>query len=405
MFLAAVALLPLHTVYLHAWISWKPWIVLFAIVVIVQATDGWRKRTWPWHRAASIGLAVFMIAVAASWSGGDADRYLRLLLAVGLGGAVMLVTERELRRPGMPEATMRAIYWSAAAMALTALIFSLVAVGTFGGGAGEAISRVPLLDRVTKEAYLANGFVALTNWHQDPGYAAVWMNLWAVLAFLAIRRGLGANPALDAFVVGGLWFGVVMTLSRSGLLGLSVGVAVVLWMGRDDWRRSVSLVARAALAAVLLTAAVWALDRPDVGGDLAEAIEFRVRQGVSLGPGEGAGEPGTGVIDYRGNVWPIYWAFFKENPVRGAGLGAGWAAAGVQEPHNLILELLGETGLLGLAGFAFLFLQAVRSTASRVGAAALVVALSTAATQTVLFEASWWFAVGLMLAPPPARSP
>ena len=39
------------------------------------------------------------------------------------------------------------------------------------------------------------------------------------------------------------------------------------------------------------------------------------------------------------------------SPVLGIGLGTGWATPGMQEPHNLGLQLLGETGIVGLLGF------------------------------------------------------
>jgi hypothetical protein len=63
-----------------------------------------------------------------------------------------------------------------------------------------------------------------------------------------------------------------------------------------------------------------------------------------------------------------------------------------------VLELLVETGLIGLDVFLFLFSEIVRSRPGRVGVAALVVSLATAITQTVLFEPTWWFAAGLAIA-------
>ena len=110
-------------------------------------------------------------------------------------------------------------------------------------------------------------------------------------------------------------------------------------------------------------------------------------------------ETGGGIVnDSRGQVWPIYLDFIREHPIRGVGLGTGWALV-IQEPHNIVLELLGEMGLVGLAGFTVLFVTILRSASNPLGRTALVVALSAAMTQTVLFEATWWFAAGLALAP------
>ena len=65
LFLVMVGLLPLHTVYLSAWISWKPFLVLVGGLGVWDLVDGIRFRTWPWHRQASRSLA------HSSCGGGD----------------------------------------------------------------------------------------------------------------------------------------------------------------------------------------------------------------------------------------------------------------------------------------------------------------------------------------------
>jgi O-antigen ligase len=69
----------------------------------------------------------------------------------------------------------------------------------------------------------------------------------------------------------------------------------------------------------------------------------------------------------------------------------------MQEPHNLGLQLLGETGLLGLFAFAAVAYVVVRWGGGTIGAIALVVVISTAMTQTVLFEPTLWFSGALYL--------
>lgn len=407
LFLAMVGLLPLHTVFLQAWISWKPWLVALAVLVVFQGIEGVRERRWPWHPKVSIGLAIFLVAAAASWSADYPDRFFRLLLALAVGGAVMLATERELRADGMPGKMMRVIYLSAAAMAVSAVVVSVIAIGVFGASAIDTVNDLPGIARVTKQAYLEEGFVAVTNWHQDPGYAAAWMNLWAVLGFMAILHGYGSRRLwVDSAVVGGLWFGVFMTLSRTGMIGFAAGLIAIGWWA---WRRerlaaAVRLATGAVLAALLLIGAAWAIDSPGVGNDIGDSVSFRIRQGLSLGPGEGLGS-GTGeLIDYRGKVWPQYFDFFTDNPVRGIGLGTGWATPGLQEPHNLVLELMAEMGLVGLAGFIVLFGLVLTNASNRIGWIALAVSLAASITQTVLFEATWWFAAGLAISAPIAAT-
>ncbi len=398
-----VGLLPLHTVALHWWISWKPWLVLLCVVLGWQAAEGWRGRSWPWHSAASLAAAGFLIAALASWSGAAPERFLRLLLALAVGTGLLLATERELRPAGAVDATLRIVFLSAAAMAVSALFVSLLAAGTFGEQAITQANDLPGVERITKVAYQNEGFVAITNWHEDPGYAAAWMNLWALLALFASRRGLGfRRPVLDGAVVGGLWLGVILTLSRTGLLGLVVTVLVFAWRERHALGGATRLVLVSAATTLVLVGSVWALDPEGVGNDVTQAIGFRFSQGLSLGPGDGGSGSGES-IDYRGVVWPRYVEAFREHPLRGIGLGTGWAA-GLQEPHNLVLELLGETGAIGFAGFAVLMITVLRRASNRVGRSALVVALSAAVTQTVLFEATWWFAAGLALAPDPEAS-
>jgi hypothetical protein len=406
-FLALVALLPLHTVFLAAWISWKPYLVLTIGLTLSHAVDGVRSRRWPWHREASIGLAVLLTGALLSWPGSEyASRFSRLLLALGVGGAVMLVTTRSLAGPGMWRRTLGVIFWSGGAMVVTALLIELAATGALGDWALSAANGWPGVYQVTKAAYLEEGFVALTNWHQDPGYAAAWTNLWLALAIIAVVRGLGSRRLLfDAVVLGGLGLATTLTFSRTGWLGLGIAIvvsSVALLAEREASPAKLGrLLGISAVAGVLLLGGLWVADRRNVGGDIGTALAFRLEQNLSLGPGpagDATSDPGLELIDYRGAVWPLYVDYFTEDPLRGAGLGVGWQTPGVQEPHNLSLQLLGETGLVGMAGFLVLLSIVVWHGGGLVGGVALVVALSASITQTVLFEPTWWFAAGLFLA-------
>ena len=90
---------------------------------------------------------------------------------------------------------------------------------------------------------------------------------------------------------------------------------------------------------------------------------------------------------------------FQDNPLLGVGIGVGWQTHSTgQEPHNLILELLAETGILGLLAFLGLMAAVIRSGRGVIAAGLLAVAFLPMVTQTVLFEPTWWFAAGLYLA-------
>ena len=400
---ALVFLLPLHTVFVPAGISWKPYLVILITLVVWDAVDGIRGRRWPWDLRASIAAGVLLIATTIGWSGLPETRGARLWLALLAGTLLLLVVDRSLREFDLDRPILRAVVWSAVAMAATAAVLSFAIVGTFGADVIEAIDDVPGIDRVGKATYLTEGFVALTNWHQDPGYAAAWLNLWAALVIATWARGWAFSRWwLNAVVVGGLGAGTFMTMSRTGWLGfvVAVGAAALFVHFRDriPWLSVLRLIGVAFAVGLLLVAAFWVADRPGVGTDLAEALEYRLSQGASLGaPIDGFVEEGIGLQDTRSVVWPRYVEAYQTHPISGIGLGVGWATPGMQEPHNLGLQLLGETGLLGLFAFAAVASVVVRRGGGTIGAVALVVVASTAMTQTVLFEPTLWFSGALYL--------
>jgi hypothetical protein len=402
--LLMVFVLPLHTVFLSQWISWKPFLVLLVAIAVFDLVDGWTARRWPWHVPGTLALALFLVLMAASWTdAGYPGRFSRLLLALGVGGMVTLVVERGLRVPGSTDAVLRTVFWSAAVLGTSAAVFAVVGVGAFGNGAIDAVNDLPGVYRVFKPAYLTEGFVAVTNWHQDPGYAAAWMNLWAALTLVAAGRGRASGWWwADGAVIGALGLGTFMTMSRTGWVGFVVGLAatalILALKDRVALRPIFLRLLAGGLVFVGLLGIVAAVDRNDVGSDLDQAIAFRLDQSFTLEAGD-AGELGgtEGVVDARSVVWPQYVDAFQDNPLRGIGLGTGWATPDMQEPHHLVLELLGETGLLGLGGFAVVLGVVIYYGKGTVGAIALTVALIAAVTQTVLFEPTWWFAAGLYL--------
>ncbi|MFQ5524486.1 MAG: hypothetical protein ACE5F5_13095, partial [Acidimicrobiia bacterium] len=117
---------------------------------------------------------------------------------------------------------------------------------------------------------------------------------------------------------------------------------------------------------------------------------------VDLGE-EGVVDPNLVVPDNRVAVWREYGRRFVGSPLRGIGLGTGWAEPGLQEPHNLWLQLLGETGIVGLLGFLFLLSRLGRRGGVIAGSMLVVVGLAALA-QTVLFEPVLWFGLGLWAA-------
>ncbi len=407
-----VAVLPLHTLFLEVWVSWKPFLVAVAALAVGDLVDGMRARTWPWHRNTSLALVVLGVAVLIGWpESAYLERFLRLGLALVAGALVMLVTERRLRTPGMLDRTLGVVFWTAAVMAGTAVAVEIVLVGGFGAPLIDTVNDIPGVYRVFKPVYLDEGFLALTNWHQDPGYNAAWSVLWAVLAFMAIFRGRGSGRWwLDGIVLGGLGFASIMAFSRTGWVSFPLALAVAAAMVVQRWRVPIREVAVrlvvALVTTVVLVAGVWALDAPGEGGDLDLQFAFRASQGWDLlatatgwfGSSEDFSDR-FAVSEERADVWPEYWAFFVDRPLNGVGLGVGWLTTSIsQEPHNLFLELAGETGILGLIGFGLVLGTVLVAGGGIVGGVALFAAFLHSITQTVLFEPTWWFAAGIYLA-------
>jgi O-antigen ligase len=393
--------LPLHTVFFRAEIAWKPWLLL---VVAVAVLDIWETRTFPWDRRAAIGVGIFLIAVLASWPGpGTGASFWRLLLALAAGGLLLLVTGRHAAHS---DTVLTVVYWSGAAMAATGVILGMVTNGVLGAGAIDGVNDLWLVDRVNKPAYLGSGFLALTNWHQDPGYSALWTNVWLALSVLGVSRGGVRTPRwAPPLVIGGLAAASLLTYSRTGWIGLGiavVGTLVATW--REDraiFNKALRLIGAGALVAALLLAFHVLTDPEGIGGDVEDALAFRWTYLLALGQidtGEsGVVDPGLVVDDNRLDVWREYAGRFADNPVRGIGLGTGWGQTGLQEPHNLALELLAETGIVGALGFMAL-LVSLRRGGGRTAGPALAVVAAAALTQTVLFEAVLWFGLGLWLA-------
>jgi hypothetical protein len=409
-FLILVGLLPLHTVFLSAWISWKPYLVAVSVLAVWDLVDGLRTRTWPWHRTMSLAIGLFLAVVLIGWPASEyLSRFVRLYLALVVGALVLFVTERSLQSSSMLDRMLRVVFWTGAAMGVTAIAITIMS--TTSPGLLDAVNNVPGVFRVTKPAYLDEGFVALTNWHQDPGYGAAWANLWLGLGLVAVARGVGTRRLWsDGTVLGGLMFAVVMAFSRTGwftmLIGVPAAVAILVhqrWAGRSLLTRRIGA---GVLVATVLVGAVWAVDRPGIGGDVGIEFSFRLTQGWNvLASLTGLFERSERFADAfnaseeRADVWPDYVRMFALHPITGVGLSVGWQTEQIgQEPHDLVLELLAETGLVGFFAFLLILVMAFRRGKGAAGYVAVLMALLPSITQTVLFEPTWWLAVGILLA-------
>jgi O-antigen ligase len=196
----------------------------------------------------------------------------------------------------------------------------------------------------------------------------------AVALFLLTRRVLPllVIPFLLAAVLSG---------SRAGLLaGAAVGAAA-LWKLRRRLHPAPVVAAGAVLVAA--TAAVWAFAPPEFTDLFQERfVEQTVEQRY---------------LSDRTDIWAAAWRLALEHPVAGAGLDGFYGLIGVNQgveyPHNYVLGVAAEGGLLGigLLGTAiFLWARTVRRGGVRPQMTGLGVAAAVFVALSSLFSGDYY---------------
>jgi O-antigen ligase len=171
------------------------------------------------------------------------------------------------------------------------------------------------------------------------------------LAFAARRSPVLRLAALTAAFFA--LFGVMLTVSRAGLVALGVGaLAAIVFSGR--WRVKVAVIS--------------------IGVSLAAVVYF-----AALAPPEArervtSADGGTG----RQDIWKVAWRMAEDNPVRGVGAGnfstssihyliapgllrrSDFIVDTQKVAHNVYLETLAELGIVGLTLLLALILLVLR---------------------------------------------
>ncbi len=152
----------------------------------------------------------------------------------------------------------------------------------------------------------------------------------------------------------GLALTVIMTASRSGLLGLGVAVIYII----IDQRVSLNTLLTMALGAFLLIIVSFQL------------VPERTLGRLTTLPGTAAAESGegSGSLERRQYTWGIAFDVARENPFLGVGMG-NWELARFMKdptqstaaPHSSYLLALVEGGIFCLAGFLVLLWQTWRN--------------------------------------------
>jgi O-antigen ligase len=167
----------------------------------------------------------------------------------------------------------------------------------------------------------------------------------AVTAAAVGRRRLllGCAAALVAVAVGA-------TRSRGGLLAAAVGIAVLAVLERERLSARVRLALVGTVAAVVIAGLVLLLMPASARPDVIDRTElFRTKS-----------------LEVRGREWVGAWKVFLDAPVLGTGPdtfefgfpavrsredGAELGMQIADKPHNIVLEKLSDTGVLGAAAY------------------------------------------------------
>jgi len=168
--------------------------------------------------------------------------------------------------------------------------------------------------------------------------------LWYLMRALPIRLlQIGIIPTVVVLALS-----VVMSASRSGLLGLAVCIAMIVL----DERLSIMALLNLMLAMALLV--VLAL----------QFVPERSLDRIVNLPGTTAGAQGegSGSLERREYGWLVAFEMFRENPILGVGIGNWELARFLKDPahitaapHSSYILALVEGGILCLAAFLALF--------------------------------------------------
>jgi O-antigen ligase len=173
------------------------------------------------------------------------------------------------------------------------------------------------------------------------------------------------------FVLAGVALaGLIASGSRGAIAATVVGVIMLMVLDRSCWR---ALTRRPLLVVGMVIAAGVPLLLSDISA-LGEIGQERVVRQTLQG----------GYLSYRDILFQLAWDYWLRAPLLGNGLGSFSLVLHMNYSHNVLTELLSETGLIGFAAFMLLvigssFLQMRSGSPERGLVVALLVLLFLAA--------------------------
>ena len=159
-------------------------------------------------------------------------------------------------------------------------------------------------------------------------------------------------PCLAAAACLVMGFGILLTGSRSGTMGILVSSGTIFLIAGHGQRRlrlggvAIALVLVALVILQFLPTGLTSYDR--LIGRVSELANYGQSVGLKVDP-------------VRREFWGLGFTLFRENPISGVGLRkfqtesvAEASFQSVGDPHSAYVQVLAETGLLGTVPFAVL---------------------------------------------------
>jgi O-antigen ligase len=305
-----------------------------------------------WPLAILCGIGAASLLQARSWSEGVPE-----LLKWAEFAAVYLVATQVLGR--------RHVWWVVGALLAAGLVE--VALGAY-----------QFLRQAGPEAFiLAGRFMRAYGTFRQPNPYAGYLGYLAPVAVSLTLAGLGLwwrgrKPVglLVAVICGGtslaLVIGIGLSWSRGSWLALTAALLAVTAM-RNRRAAIVALVAGSALVTLLLVAGVaW------LPGALSERVSSLGSYVTGPNPDQTEITDENFAVLERLAHWQVGWRMFEDHPWTGVGIGnygteyaryapAHWYEA-LGHAHNVFINFMAETGVLGVSAFILLWFGALRMT-------------------------------------------
>jgi O-antigen ligase len=305
---------------------------------------------WPWLERL-LALYVSLYAIQAIYSG-DFEKALQQMVFFYVPFAVMFCL-------------LRRLDWTERLLQTCLLVAAGLAIAFAGLGFAEYATKTLFLNPKLIAANDVHTYFTVNSVFFDPDIFGRFLALVMILVAAALLYGRERRVQLGALgVLGVLWAGLVLTLSRSSLAALLVGLGI---LGAMRWRAK----------PILVTAAVVI-----VAGIAAVAISpktFGLNQGLN-----GASSGRAGLVSGG-------WQLFTHRPVWGYGSGSfsvryralnAGSTSTLSASHTIAITIGAEQGLIGELPYlalvvvaAVLLLQGARSNPYRAAIAAAFVAL------------------------------